>query len=209
MFVLVLEVLYEYFCVSCQYGLLIVGGLFGQYQWWMGFNNVDVVWLEVVGCVFVVVGGFGLVILVDVVLEVGLWVVGVSVMWVDIQVFLFILSGIDFVIGYIEDLVNLVIGNFVFLEMDVVFGGLSQGLVIFWMYNLMLVVVYDEFEVCGVLGFGWLIILDQCLIVIDEQVCWVCDDGCEIVFLFMGCNGVSGFFIVEGCYIVEGLWWVV
>ena len=41
-----LEALYEHFCASCQYGSLTVGGLFGQYQRWMGLNDADVAWLE-------------------------------------------------------------------------------------------------------------------------------------------------------------------
>ena len=52
-----LEALYEHFCASCQYGSLTVGGLFGQYQRWMGLNDADVAWLEAVGRAFAAAGG--------------------------------------------------------------------------------------------------------------------------------------------------------
>ena len=172
-----LEALYEHFCASCQYGSLTVGGLFGQYQRWMGLNDADVAWLEAVGRAFAAAGGSGSVILADVALEAGLRAAGVSVTRADIQVSSPTLSGIDPATGYIEDPVNSATGNFVLPETDVVFGGPSQGLAISRMYNSTLAAAYDEPEACGVLGPGWSTILDQRLIVTDEQARWVRDDG--------------------------------
>lgn len=201
-----LEALYEHFCASCQYGSLTVGGLFGQYQRWMGLNNADVAWLEAVGRAFAAAGGSGSVILADVALEAGLRAAGVSVTRADIQVSSPTLSGIDPATGYIEDPVNSATGNFVLPETDVVFGGPSQGLAISRMYNSTLAAAYDEPEACGVLGPGWSTILDQRLIVTDEQARWVRDDGREIVFPLTGRNGASGSPTAEGCHTVEGPW---
>ena len=201
-----LEALYEHFCASCQYGSLTVGGLFGQYQRWMGLNDADVAWLEAVGRAFAAAGGSGSVILADVALEAGLRAAGVSVTRADIQVSSPTLSGIDPATGYIEDPVNSATGNFVLPETDVVFGGPSQGLAISRMYNSTLAAAYDEPEACGVLGPGWSTILDQRLIVTDEQARWVRDDGREIVFPLTGRNGASGSPTAEGCHTVEGPW---
>lgn len=159
------------------------GGLFGQYQRWMGLNDANVAWLEAVGRAFAAAGGSGSVILADAALEAGLRSAGVSMTRADIQVSSPILSGIDPATGYIEDPVNSATGNFVLPETDVVFGGPSQGLAISRMYNSTLAAAYDEPEACGVLGPGWSTILDQRLIIDDEQVRWVRDDGREIVFL--------------------------
>ena len=201
-----LEALYEHFCASCQYGSLTVGGLFGQYQRWMGLNDADVAWLEAVGRAFAAAGGSGSVILADAALEAGLRSAGVSMTRADIQVSSPILSGIDPATGYIEDPVNSATGNFVLPETDVVFGGPSQGLAISRMYNSTLAAAYDEPEACGVLGPGWSTILDQRLIVTDEQARWVRDDGREIVFPLTGRNGASGSPTAEGCHTVEGPW---
>lgn len=199
-----LEALYEHFCASCQYGSLTVGGLFGQYQRWMGLNDADVAWLEAVGRAFAAAGGSGSVILADVALEAGLRAAGVSVTRADIQVSSPTLSGIDPATGYIEDPVNSATGNFVLPETDVVFSGPSQGLAISRMYNSTLAAAYDEPEACGVLGPGWSTILDQRLIIDDEQVRWVRDDGREIVFPLTDHDGASGSAAAEGCHTVAG-----
>ncbi|WP_353955719.1 DUF6531 domain-containing protein, partial [uncultured Cutibacterium sp.] len=201
-----LEALYEHFCASCQYGSLTVGGLFGQYQRWMGLNDADVAWLEAVGRAFAAAGGSGSVILADVALEAGLRAAGVSVTRADIQVSSPTLSGIDPATGYIEDPVNSATGNFVLPETDVVFGGPSQGLAISRMYNSTLAAAYDEPETCGVLGPGWSTILDQRLIIDDEQVRWVRDDGREIVFPLTDHDGANGSAAAEGCHTVAGPW---
>ncbi|GAE80407.1 Rhs-family protein [Cutibacterium acnes JCM 18920] len=55
-----------------------MGGLFGQYQRWMGLNDANVAWLEAVGRAFAAAGGSGSVILADAALEAGLRSAGVS-----------------------------------------------------------------------------------------------------------------------------------
>ena len=187
-----LEGLYEQFRARCQYGSLIVDGLFGQYRRWMGLNDADVTWLEAVGRAFAAAGGTGSVKLADVALEAGLRAAGLSVTREDIQVSSPTLSEIDPATGYIEDPVNSATGNFVLPETDLAFGGPSQELVISRMYNSTLAAAHDEPEACGVLGPGWSTILDQRLIVTDEQARWVRDDGREIVFPLTGRNGASG-----------------
>lgn len=115
------------------------------------------------------------------------------------------MSGIDPATGYIEDPVNSATGNFVLPETDVVFGGPSQGLAISRMYNSTLAAAYDEPEACGVLGPGWSTILDQRLIIDDEQVRWVRDDGREIVFPLTDHDGASGSAAAEAAIPSRGL----
>ena len=177
---------YEDFSSQCCYGRLDVGNLFSQLNKWRDYNNNDVEWLRSVAGAFRAAGGSGsLSRLANSALEEVLSRRGVSLYRQDLTVDSPCLAGIDARSGFIEDPVNTATGNFIEPEVDLSFTGPSAALALTRLYNSTLAATHatgTQPGNVGVFGVGWSSILDQRLIIEEDCLRWVREDGRAIDF---------------------------
>ncbi|MFD0704781.1 DUF6531 domain-containing protein, partial [Alloscardovia venturai] len=150
-------------------------------------NDNDATWLSVISNAFATAGGQGSVVsLSDQALLATLQAAGVSTTRQALLVPQLSLAGMPVSTGFADDPVNTVTGNFVEPEIDIAFMGAASSLACMRMYNSHIAYMQNsglsDAPSIGVYGIGWSSILDQRMVITDDSVTWIHDDGRQSVF---------------------------
>ena len=151
-------------------------------------NNVnDGRWLGLIAGAFRAAGGGGSVAsLSDQALSLVLQNAGVSASRQALEVPPLALVGMAPTTGFADDPINTATGNFVEPETDIAFPSSASALAVTRTYNSIIAVsqfrANEDAPSVGVFGLGWSSILDQRLIVSDNEIEWVQDDGRHVLF---------------------------
>ncbi|KZX20517.1 DUF6531 domain-containing protein [Rathayibacter tanaceti] len=164
------------FTERCRWGAVSADGVVSGADTWLTANRQDAAWARTVADAFAAAGGEGVVSTVaDSALAVALASAGIPADRRDLTIEPAQALGAPPSTGYSDDPVNTATGNFLEIEVDLVFDGGCSTLRLERSYNSL-----DES--IGAFGRGWSSITEQRLRLEDEGATWVLPDGREILF---------------------------